>query len=109
VFQNLTVHGGTASLLWGYRTAAVVGAWRASKSVDGAWQLAATVSHVDAAQLEQWRLVSRDRSATGAPLRRQGMPLLFTAPHAHGFWTWTVEALEIGGGALYATLGPPEQ
>lgn len=94
MFQSLTLHGGTASLLWGYRTAAALRSWRIAKH-DGKWLLTATIARADAFQLRQ-------------------RPLLFTAPHEKGrdgWWAWGVESIEVGPPytSLRATLGPPEQ
>ena len=91
MFTSLTLTGGAAQLLWGYRTAAHVGAWRIKKSdVDGRWTLTATLTRIDAFQLRQ-------------------TPLLFTAPRPGGFWCWPVTSLQVGTSQLVATLGPPEQ
>jgi hypothetical protein len=91
VFQGVTLHGGPASLLWGYRTAAVLTSWRITRVKRGRWALAATVSRVDPFQLRQ-------------------RPLLFTAPRARGFWAWGVISLdEVTPRTISATLGPPEQ
>lgn len=89
MIQNLTLHGGTASLLWGYRTAAVLKTWRIAKR-EGKWTLTATIERVDAFQARQ-------------------KPLLFTAPRAGGFWAWPIESLDMGPNQLRAILGPPEQ
>lgn len=92
MFQSLTLHGGAATILWGYRPAATLRSWRIAK-VQGRWTLRATLERPDAFMLRQ-------------------RPLLFTAPRegAHdGFWAWGVEAIEVGATQLTATLGPPEQ
>jgi len=94
VFQSLTLHGGQASLLWGYHTAAVLRKWKIARNDAGQWMLVAAIERLDAFQLRQ-------------------RPLLFTAPRqgAHdGWWAWGVEGeVQVGTHRLVAYLGPPEQ
>jgi hypothetical protein len=92
VFDHLTFHGGTASLLWGYRTAAVFRTWKIYKH-EGQWMLAGTLVRVE-------------------PFMCRQKGLLFTAPHEKGrdgFWAWAVLSLDVGTHQLLARLGPPEQ
>lgn len=92
MFDTLRLHGGAASILWGYRPAATLRSWSIAK-VNGQWTLTATLERPDAFMLRQ-------------------TPLLFTAPRegAHdGFWAWGVEAITVGTHNLTARLGPPEQ
>jgi hypothetical protein len=92
VFHHLTLHGGAASLLWGYHTAVKLRAWRIAKH-EGQWTLTATIERADAFMSRQ-------------------SPLLFTAPHEKGrdgFWAWGVESVQVGPNQLVAKLGPPEQ
>jgi hypothetical protein len=92
VFEALTLHGGTAAILWGYHTAVSLRAWKIAK-VDNQWTLVATIERLDAFQARQ-------------------TPLLFTTPRkgAHdGFWAWGVESISVGTHHLTARLGPPEQ
>lgn len=94
MFQNLTLRGDRASLLWGYHTAAALGKWKIARNEAGQWMLSARMARVDAFQLRQ-------------------RPLLFTAPRdgAHdGWWAWGVEGeVQVGTHRLVAYLGPPEQ
>lgn len=90
MFTTLALHGGAATLLWGHREAAVLGAWRIERAARGRWQLSATVTRVN-------------------PYHVRQRPLLFTAPRARGFWAWGVESVTVGPRTLQATLGPPEQ
>ena len=89
MLKRLTLHGGRASLLWGYRTAIVLRSWSITKH-DGTWTLVAALERVD-------------------PFQARQRPLLFTAPRAGGFWCWPIESLQLGTQQLTATLGPPEQ
>ena len=89
MFEKLTIHGEAASLLWGYRTAATLSAWRITKDQQQ-WKLTATVQQMDAFQARQ-------------------RPLLFSAPHEKGRWCWMVEELHISERQLTATLGQPLQ
>lgn len=86
---TLTLRGSTASLLWGYRTAAVLTSWRIYKE-KGQWMLSATLERADAFQCRQ-------------------RPLMFTAPRSGGFWSWGIESVQVGTSQLVAKLGPPEQ
>lgn len=95
MFESVVLRGGTASLLWGYRTAATLTNWRIQKKAtkvqkDSAWTLTATVQQCDAFQARQ-------------------RPLLFTAPRDKGRWCWEVREISIGERSLTATLGPPLQ
>jgi hypothetical protein len=90
MFEKLTIHGEVASLLWGYRTAATLSAWKITKDKEHAWTLTATVQKLDAFQARQ-------------------RPLLFTAPHEKGRWCWMVEQIQITDRQVTATLGQPVQ
>jgi len=93
VFLSLRLHGGAASILWGYRPAATLRNWHIAKADDGRWMLTATIERID---------------AFGS--RQKG--LLFTAPHERGrdgHWAWGVNSVQLGDRRLVAHLGPPEQ
>lgn len=91
MFQSVTLHGPTGSILWGYRAAVSLKDWRIAKEKDKeTWKLTATVEKCDVYQ-------SRQR------------PLLFTAPREGGRWCWDVQEIHIGERELTATLGPPLQ
>jgi hypothetical protein len=53
VFTTLALHGGAATLLWGHREAAVLGAWRIERAARGRWQLSATVTRVNPYHVRQ--------------------------------------------------------
>ena len=89
MIRDLTLHGGRASLLWGYRTAAELSTWRIKKD-KGKWTLTGTLVRVDAFQARQ-------------------TPLLFTAPRDKGMWCFPIESLDMGTNQLRAILGQPEQ
>ena len=89
MFDRITLHGGPASLVLGYKDAVVLRTWRITKA-DGRWTLTATVARVDP-------FLSRQR------------PLVFAAPRPQGFWCWPLVDLQLGATHLSATLGPPEQ
>jgi hypothetical protein len=93
VFEHLTIHGAAASILWGYRPAAVLRTWKIYQH-EGQWMLSATVERVEAFLLRK-------------------SPLLFTAPHEKGrdgFWAWQVRGeVQVSPSRLVAKLGPPEQ
>jgi hypothetical protein len=86
---QITLHGGTASILWGYHTAAELASWRIAQR-RGQWVLTAAIRRADAFQLRQ-------------------RPLLFTAPRDKGSWAWGIETIEVGPTGVRATLGKPEQ
>lgn len=88
MLERVTLRGGAASILWGYRTAASVRSWTVRKT-ETSWTLVATVERADPFQCRQ-------------------KPLLFTAPTEHGFWAWPVVSLRVGTSQLVAKLGPPE-
>jgi len=88
VFTGLTLHGATASLLWGYRTAAELRTWRIYKR-QHQWMLSATLGRVSPFEI-----------------RQRG--LQFAAPREQGFWYWRVDSTVIADGKLVAKLGPPE-
>lgn len=89
MFGSLTLHGGAASIVWGYQPAVELQAWRILK-VEGVWTLTGTIARVNKFQARQ-------------------APLLFTAPRPGGFWAWPIVALDLGDTNLRAQLGPPER
>ena len=90
MFRSVALHGGTASLVWGYHTAADLRAWRIHRHAKG-WQLTATLASING-------------------YRSRKTPLYFTAPYHKGHWCFPVVGeLVISGRSLTATLGPPEQ
>jgi hypothetical protein len=90
VIQNLILHGTEATIVWGYRPAVVLRAWRIAKVERGAWILSAQLARADAFQARQ-------------------KPLLFTAPRMgkNGFWAFPVKTLDVGPNRIRATLEPP--
>jgi hypothetical protein len=93
VFDRLVIHGGRASLLWGYRPVAILTTWRIVKA-PGAWTLSATLSRADAWQCQQ---------------AAKYQELLFTAPRDRGRWCWQLVDVTVGSTELRATLGEPLQ
>jgi hypothetical protein len=93
VFQSLTIRGGLASLVWGYRPVAVLTSWRITKA-DGGWKLTATLAARDKWQVEQ------------AAKRKE---LLFEAPRDKGRWCWSLVDVNVGTNELRAILGNPIQ
>ena len=87
MFREIALHGGAASIVWGYRPAVELRAWRIAK-VEGVWKLTGAIARVDKFQARQ-------------------APLLFTAPRPGGFWAWPIVTIAIGETSLRATLGPP--
>ena len=94
MFRRLTIRGQAGAVLWGHRTAAVLGAWTIAKTevprARPVWHLAARITRADAFQCRQ-------------------KPLLFTAFRENGTWCWAVDSLDVVGDQLYAVLGQPEQ
>jgi hypothetical protein len=88
LFRSVTLRGASASIVWGYHTAAHLRGWMVTKA-DGRWALTAGVDRADPFQLQQ-------------------RPLLFTAPRQGGRWCWPVQTVTLGAERLSATLGPPE-
>ena len=87
MFRELALHGGAASIVWGYRPEVELRSWRIAKS-EGTWKLSGTIARVDKAQAGH-------------------RPLLFTAPRPGGYWAWPIVEIAIGESSLRATLGPP--
>jgi hypothetical protein len=85
----VTLRGQEATVVWGFRTAAVVTSWTAARTPQGQWTLQAIVSRADPYQLRQ-------------------RPLKFTAPRIGGYFCWPIVAVSLGAGTLSASLGPPE-
>ena len=101
MFNAITLRGKSgASLAWGYRTAAALGVWRVSRTLDEAkgsyqWTLAAVLgTPCDRFQVRQ------------AHARKE---LLFSAPRKGGFFVWPVHTVNVGDSRVTATLGPPLQ
>lgn len=94
MFRSLKLRGRGGAVLWGYRTAAAIGAWtvtRAAKDDGGAWTLAATIERVSPFELRQ-------------------SGLYFSAPRQGGFFVWPIlEPPHVDAIRLVAKLGPPEQ
>ena len=89
---DVSLSGLEATIVWGYRTAAVCKSWtiRRSPAKDGArWHLSAQITRADPYQLRQ-----RD--------------LKFTAPRKGGFFCWPVLAITMHPTGISASLGPPE-
>lgn len=95
MFDKLTLRGSTASINWGYRSAAALRAWTVTRAKDELtgrvlWTLQAALGpQVDHFQLRQ-------------------RPLLFTAPRRGGFWCWPVREVYLGDTRVTANLDPPE-
>ena len=85
----LRISGQDAAIRWGYHAAAVVRSWTVTREDGGSYVLAAAIVSSDAYRLSQ-------------------RPLVFVAPHAKGAWRWPIEALQMTGASLTATLGPKE-
>ena len=95
MFHELTLRGQAATIVYGYRTAAALTAWRVARRVDEktnawGWTLTATLGP----QVDRFQL------------RQRG--LLFTAPRRGGFWLWPVRTVQVGERTLVAALEPPE-
>lgn len=93
MFETLVMYApGEATISWGCRTAAVCRGWRVEKTKEGRWSVEATCDRADTFQLQQ-------------------RPLQFNAPRTAapgGYWCWPVLTVQVGGGRLYAQLGPLE-
>ena len=89
MFDELVLHGGEATIAWAWHTAAVIRAWRITKSKKSQWSLVATVTRADAFKLRQ-------------------RPLLFTVPRKGGHWVWPVQTVTLRDTQLTAALGPME-
>lgn len=92
MFEELTLHGPRATLLWGYREVAGLRLWRIT--MGRPWTLTATVDRADRWQCRQ------------ASTCRE---LLFTAPRAKGRSCWPVLDVSLSTTELRATLGQPLQ
>lgn len=90
MFDKLVIRGATASILWGYRTAAQLQAWTITKEKDG-WILRASVEGMDRFQIRR-------------------SPLIFTSPRHYGMCCWPVIVVtHVGERDVVMTLGEPEQ
>jgi hypothetical protein len=90
VFQgDVTLRGQEATIVWGFRTAAVCRSWTASRTPQGRWTVRAQVQRTDPYCLRQ-------------------TPLKFTAPRVGGFFCWPIVAVTVDAQSLTAQLGPPE-
>ncbi len=87
--ESVTLRGQEATVVWGYRTAAVIRSWTASRTPQGRWTLIASVQRADPYTLRQ-------------------QPLQFTAPRVGGFFCWPIVAVSVQAESLTAELGPPE-
>lgn len=93
MFRSLRLRGGTAAILWGYRTAAALTSWTIAKNTAGEWMLTGQLARIE-------------------PFMVRQKPLLFTAPRTgtrDGFWAWGVESITVGPTSVVAKLGEPEQ
>jgi hypothetical protein len=86
---DVTLRGGEATIVWGYRTAAVLRSWTVYRAPSGAWTLRAQVVRADPFQLRQ-------------------ADLKFTAARIGGYFTWPIVAVTLEGASLAGQLGPPE-
>ena len=93
MFDRVTIHGGQASLLWGYRPVAVLTSYRITKADDGEWRLSATLTRADSWQCRQ---------------AAKYQELLFSAP-VKAAGVWQLIDVNVGTNELRATLGPPLQ
>lgn len=94
--DRVVLHGGRASILYGWRPAAVLTWWRV----------------VGTKAPDRWTLTGEIHWSDGPSCRKKG--LIFTAPrdtsNGSGMWAFGIESLEIAAnGRLQARLGPPEQ
>jgi hypothetical protein len=90
MFQgDVTLRGGEATIVWGYRTAAVLREWTAYRTPGGAWTLRGTVTRADPFSLRQ-------------------ADLKFTAPRIGGHFCWPILGVTLTGTSLAGQLGPPE-
>jgi hypothetical protein len=92
VFRGITLRGQRGEITYGFRRAASLVSWVITRDAESrAWTLAAAIERADSFQLTR-------------------RPLQFTAPRyakPAGLWCFDVQALEIKGATLTATLGPP--
>jgi hypothetical protein len=89
MFDSLAIHGGEATIAWGWHTAAVFRRWRIEKKKGGAWTLEGSIVRVDPFTLKQ-------------------RPLLFNIPRKGGYLCFPVLHVTVGVAEVRATLGPPE-
>jgi hypothetical protein len=90
MFQGgVTLRGQEATIVWGYRTAAVCRSWTAYRTEQGSWTLRAQVTRADPFSLRQ-------------------AGLKFTAPRIGGFFCWPILGVTLEHTSLAAQLGPPE-
>lgn len=93
MFDGIRLHGGAASLLWGYHTVAVLTSWAITRTGQ-TWTLTATLARVD-----RWQCAQAVRHKE----------LLFSAPRDRGRWCWEVQEMTPGTSELRAVLGSPLQ
>jgi hypothetical protein len=85
----LTVRGVEGAIRLGYYPVGTLRAWIVTR-MDDTWSLTATVESLDVFRASQ-------------------RPLTFVARHKDGRWVWPIQTLQISGGSLTASLGPPER
>jgi hypothetical protein len=88
MFTRLTMTGHGGAVVWGYRTAAQLKTWTATKNDKGQWSLRGECLARDDYQLRQH-------------------PLTFAATRPQGYFTWPILSLRVEQNQVVAKLGPP--
>jgi hypothetical protein len=89
MFDDVTMRGAEAAVVWGYHTAAVCKSWTVHRTANGQWTVRADVTRADPFKLRQ-----RD--------------LKFTVPRVGGWFCWPIVGVSVNANVLAATLGPME-
>lgn len=82
------ISGAVGQIMWAYHVAAAIRGFTVSRT-RSTWKVRGTVASSDAFKITQ-------------------RPLTFVAPHAKGEWSWPIVDLQVSGGQMTATLGPPQ-
>jgi hypothetical protein len=110
LIEQLRLRGGAGSVLWGYRTVAVLGKWAVVRALPKDQKRSRPDEKLqpDRRKPPGWELHARVERVESFQIRQK--PLYFTAPRKGGFWTFPVlETPTIDRGVLRAYLGQPER
>jgi hypothetical protein len=81
--------GVNGQIKWSYHVAADIKGYTVSRNATTKeWSMRGTAVQADAFKLAQ-------------------RPLVFVAPHQGGEWRWPIESVQVDGGTVTASLGPP--
>lgn len=110
MIEQFRLRGVAGSVLWGYRTVAILGKWVVVRALpkDQKRSKPSEKLKADKRKAPGWELQARVQRVESFQIRQK--PLYFTAPRKGGFWMFPViEPPTVVNGVLRAYLGPPER